>query len=245
MSALTEALSARADDLAERAMGEMYRNPFWDERFGERGRRFAREDGRYHITYLVSALEAEGTDILTAYAVWLRGVLVPRGMCSRHLAKNFARLVEGIRSAEIPDGETACAYLQHAIEALRYAGGAAGAVQEAAPELSRAALERLVADHPNWPARMAPLGLDRCRDDLQYHLSYLADSLALERADLFQDYLCWIVGFLERRGVPRQDLDTALAALAEAIDERLSPSAAVPARELLSAGRLAVAESGA
>ena len=53
MIPLADALEARAQTLAERALKEMYANPFWDERFGERGRQFALADNRHHVSYLV------------------------------------------------------------------------------------------------------------------------------------------------------------------------------------------------
>src|SRR5436305_13118195 len=94
MTRLADAIELRASALAERALAAMYRNPFWDERFGERGRRFAREDNLHHLAYLVQALRAESPDLLTGYARWLQRVLTTRGMCSRHVGENFARLSE-------------------------------------------------------------------------------------------------------------------------------------------------------
>jgi hypothetical protein len=40
-------------------------------------------------------------------------------------------------------------------------------------------------------------------DVLQYHLSYLADALALERDELFVEYVEWTAAFDERRGIKR------------------------------------------
>src|SRR3954465_800704 len=127
VTTLADAIEARSQILADRALEAMYRDPFWDARFGERGRRYAREDNVHHIAYLVQALRAASVDLLTNYARWLQRVLTTRGMCSRHIGENFERVAEGIG-----DAAPAFAFLDEAAAALAYDGGPARAVQEAA-----------------------------------------------------------------------------------------------------------------
>jgi hypothetical protein len=52
---LIEALKARGGELADRSIEEMYRDPFWLLRYGEGGRKYALEDGRRHLSYLIEA----------------------------------------------------------------------------------------------------------------------------------------------------------------------------------------------
>ena len=87
-SALRQELASRAVILSQRVLDHMYENPFWMERYGERGRRFANEDSLHHINYLDQALAGGDAAVFTRYAQWLRTVLVSRGMCSEHLAEN-------------------------------------------------------------------------------------------------------------------------------------------------------------
>ena len=53
-------LARRIQDASTRltvsVVADMYRNPFWDERFGARGRTRAVEDGGHHLSYLAEAL---------------------------------------------------------------------------------------------------------------------------------------------------------------------------------------------
>src|SRR5690242_53576 len=98
MTDLANQLENRGAALARRAIEEMYKNPFWQERFGRRGRQFAEQDGRYHVSYLVEALRFQTPDIFINYARWLQTVLTTRGMCSRHLAENFSRLADAIHT---------------------------------------------------------------------------------------------------------------------------------------------------
>ena len=244
MIELADLLEARAGGLAARAMEAMYADPFWDERFGERGRVRAAEDGRYHVTYLVEALRAASPDILANYARWLRTVLVTRGMCSRHLAENFARLGDAIASERIPGSASALEYLSAAQDALAYRDGPAGALEGATPELVRRTVASLAQEHPDRLDRRGDDRRTRRGDDLLYHLSYLADAVALGRSELFADYARWIAGFLARRGIPAAHLAGTLASLDAAL-ESLAPEDRDAVRAALSAGRAALASSAA
>lgn len=207
--AATAALLARhADALTARALAAMYRNPFWDARFGERGRRYAEEDGRHHLGYLHEALLAGGPESLVRYARWLQTVLVTRGMCSRHLADHFARLRDAVR-AELGTERTAAAlaYLDEAEAALLYDVPTARAVQQSIDD------ERGVDD---------PLSV-------RYLVSYLGDAVARARPDLFGDYVRWCRAHAGSDGAR---LDRALVALDAAL-ARLDPAARDAARRAL------------
>jgi hypothetical protein len=72
---LADQLQARADALVAHALQAMYTNPFWEERFGERGRQFARADNHHHLSYLALALRVGSPEPLARYARWLQEVL--------------------------------------------------------------------------------------------------------------------------------------------------------------------------
>ena len=240
---LASRIEAHADALAERTLVRMYENPFWEARFGERGRRFAAQDQHHHIRHLVIALRIGGPETMGGYARWLQVVLTSRGMCSRHLADNFAGVAEAI-STGIDRPEPALAYLRAAEAALRYDDGPARAVQEAIPVLAEEAVSALANRHPEWLGRWGEASYARCQDDVVYHLSYLADSLALERPDLFTSYVRWIAGFLSGLGVPRLHLAETFDALRRAGDRRLPAEHRVKILEGLIAGREAIREEG-
>ncbi|HEU0032329.1 MAG TPA: hypothetical protein VFQ53_16975 [Kofleriaceae bacterium] len=207
-----------APRLTERVLGEMYQNPFWQERFGERATTHGRQDGMYHVQYLVQALTSNDATILESYARWLQQVLTTRGMCTRHLAENFERLAAAITEECWADSAPAVAMLDAARAALRYPDGPARALQDQAPAIARSAADALYAKHPEWLARWGEAGRERCADDLQYHLAYLADSIALGMPEVFTSYVTWIAAFLERRQIPRAHLDESLAALRSALE---------------------------
>lgn len=205
---LVARLDARADRLTDRVLTEMYADPFWHARFGERADRHGRQDGRFHIDYVVQALQADDCRILQHYARWLQQVLTSRGMCTRHLDENFARLADAIRDEDWPDGSAAIAMLDAARAALAYRAGPARDVQQAGPELAAAA-------HPvtsAWPGATDPES-GRALAEL---VDYAADAIALARPDGFARHAVWLAGFLETRGTPRAQLIAQLEAIAAA-----------------------------
>lgn len=159
---LTERLVEAGPRLAERVLAEMYADPFWAARFGDRGRRHARADGDFHTKYLAEALESNSVIVFENYARWLRELLVARGMCSRHLAENFTRLADAIAAEPWDDRGRAIEILHAGAAALRHTAGPAGELEA-----------------------MRATATDPATDTL---LSYLADALAFEQPSWFGAY---------------------------------------------------------
>ena len=222
--------------LTGRVLDEMYANPFWQDRFGDRGRRHARQDGGSHVQYIVEALVAADARVFTAYARWLRGVLVPRGMCSRHLTENFDRLASAIDQEAWPDRDRAVGILRAGTEALMHTSGDAGAIDVVRGSLARDTATSLYARHPDWLARSGDLGRTRCVDDLEYHLSYLADAIAFADRERFVAHIVFVAGFLGRHGVPIGHLRESLVALRTVIRSRLPATTGTPFQFLDAAG---------
>jgi hypothetical protein len=160
---LRDALERQALPLSQRVLDQMYENPFWMERYGERGRRHADEDSRYHVTYLQQALALGSPAVFTNYALWLRSVLVSRGMCSEHLAENYRLLADAILEAQLPDAEAATRLLDDARQALRYSTGEAA---------------RLDAERDRLALVVAQVAPAMREDDVRYVVSYWIDGVA-------------------------------------------------------------------
>jgi hypothetical protein len=162
---LRAALAERAGILSQRVLDRMYENPFWMERYGERGRRFANEDSRHHIGYLDQALAAGDPAVFERYARWLRTVLVSRGMCSEHLAENFRLLAAAIADDALPEAERAREILDDGARSLNYEDGEAATLEAIKPRL---------LDAVRGAAGSGALRDDDCR----YLVSYLIDAVA-------------------------------------------------------------------
>jgi hypothetical protein len=203
-----EHLSQQADALAQRVISEMYRDPFWLERFGERGRQHALADARYHVSYLEQALTLGDPEIFLRYARWLQTVLVSRGMCSRHLEESFAKLQAAIQD-DVPRAGDARDLLEQGRRALTYGAGGERELQECLPRLAEE------VDRPEYgeqvPATHTAHPL--------YQLSYLADALHAARPEWFEAQVCWLKASLERQGKACTPLLEQLSHVARCLDD--------------------------
>lgn len=161
---LIERIEAAAEALTTRVLGEMYKDPFWHARFGERADKHGRQDGLFHIKYLKEALIANDAHVMEEYARWLQALLTTRGMCTLHLDENFERLAVAIRET-IEDSEPAVRMLEAARKAMSYPPSPA----------------RTLQDHV-FPA------------ELRYFASYAADALHLNMPNVFTDYVAFVGG---------------------------------------------------
>jgi hypothetical protein len=175
-SELANAIEPHAPRLSQRALERSYEDPFWLLRFGERGLRYTREDGDFHVKYVCQALRSEEPELLARYGAWLRTLLVSRGMCSRHLADHFRYLGEALREM-LPGSEAASSYLEAAARSLDYADGVAGALSSRAERVASRVVRELGA--PN--ARLSR--------EVLAAASYLADAHASNKPEIFTAYL--------------------------------------------------------
>jgi len=204
--ATADALTARAAELCDVALRDMYVDPFWEARFGERGRRFAREDAHFHVVYLAEAVRAGSAASFVMYVRWLQNVLTTRGMCTLHLRDMLEAIGHAIRATGMDDVETALAYLGTGVGALRHDGDA---------------------------ARVGQLVPRDEGDRLAEHLvSYLGDAVALSLPRVFVDHVEWLRANGRRVGASsvrvEQALTDVLAALA-AVEPSVPSAAAVVA----------------
>lgn len=238
--ALADRLERDGAALSEWALARMYQNPFWAERFGARGLVHSRQDGNYHMRYLVEALRGGSPATMESYARWLRTVLAARGMCTRHLDENFHWLDRALVEKGVEEAAPAHEMLAAARRALAYEVGPAARVQAAATALAERALAEVTTALGPDGAAMSDSARDRCRDDFLYHLSYLADALALGKPDTFVAYARFVAGWLPRLGVPRAHVVAALDALDVALALVDDAGARSAARVIVHAGRAAV-----
>src|SRR5512143_2048735 len=215
---LARRIEAATGELVEEAVQAMYRDPFWMDRFGEQGLIAARSDGAYHVGYLVRALQAGGAGTLQAYARWLQGVLVSRGMCTRHLDESFARLQHALLRRALDEGGRAAELLARARDALTYEGRGRALQLAASGLVERAAQSLLQGD-----------GATRAQaeEELRAFASYLADARALGSAATLVEHARWRRGFHARCGIGLGTLVARLRALRGAVEAE----PALPAEE--------------
>jgi hypothetical protein len=118
-----------------------------------------------------------------------------------------------------------------------YQSGPARKLQIATPAAARATADRVLRQHPDWGTRYGSDGRERCIDDFEHRLCYLADAVALGASKPFVDYVSYITEFLDRHfGIPRGHMLDALAAMTAVLE---------PEREAIGAALTYVGEAGA
>jgi len=106
-------------------------------------------------------------------------------------------------------------------------------LREMQGEVASALVERQFAAHPELTARYGPAGREKCLQDANYHLSFLADAMNVGNPALFVDYVGWAKVMLGKRGVAAEDLIQHLALTGAAIGDCLGGAAAALAQEYL------------
>jgi len=88
-------------------------------------------------------------------------------------------------------------------------------------ELAATLVEREFARHPELVERYGRIGREKSLQDAGYHLSFLAQAVALDNQSLFTDYVAWAKVMLAQRRVLAADLAFHLGCMAEVLEEKL------------------------
>jgi hypothetical protein len=226
MTALSGIVERDGPALSRKVLDEMYRDPFWTERYGDRGRRHANEDSDFHLRYLSRALAAGDAGVLRRYAVWLREVLATRGMCTRHLDENFRLLARGIGGQDWPDRDTAVAFLAEAREALTHDAAEARALQQRSEALADAIAREFRKRSPKGWKRDAR-GDAALREDAANYVSYIADAVAFGGSETLVNHTRWLATHVRSHGAGPEDMAVFLACTRDVL-----PAGGAPAQAL-------------
>lgn len=216
---LSDHLADAAEDLATKVLAEQYADPFWLARYGEKAQRRGREDVLFHLKYIAQALEEDDPAVMASYARWLQSLLCARGMCTRHLAENFARLSRAIAELDGIDTNPAVDMLVAATEALRYSDAQARVAQDQAEGIVATVAEKLAADFPAVAERAA--------SDVGFLVDYAADAIALGGPQTFEAHAEWLPGFLAEQGAPAGYAETLIGAVRSRLFR--APTGRIPA----------------
>lgn len=100
-------------------------------------------------------------------------------------------------------------------------------------------VERQYAERPELAQRYGTMGREKCLQDANYHLGYLADAMSAATPALFVNYVAWAKIMLGKRRIPADDLRRHLELTMAVVRDRLEGDAGVLANEYL---RAAVAQ---
>ena len=91
--------------------------------------------------------------------------------------------------------------------------------------IAEAVVEAMDAARPDMLARYGASARRRCVEDTRFHLEHLAAALEVGDPGEFLAYRRWLGVVLAARGIPEEDVDANLAAIASVLAERYGESA--------------------
>ena len=217
---LIEIQSARVRIL-ERMLADLYHNPFWDARFGEKGRIYAVQDSGYHIDYLLTAIKANDPQVYGAYWAWFRPLMVQRGICTRHLVDTLTSLGQHLIAEVAQDDRLLAVYLGAARQALDYDLPACRELAALENQIVKDVLVRAGPFSPQNPSHPST------ETEILYVLSYLQDGAISENPEILKNYLHWGSAQPSGMGVQYVSSPRVLQILFELLRNSLSPASMV------------------
>ncbi len=205
-------IEAARSMLVNAILADLYQNPFWQKRFDDYGRDYAHRVTHYHLNYLVTAIKSHEPVIFADYFAWNRPALVVQGACTHHLHEfidSTARPVALVLRDGFPLAEPCFAAAHRALE---YEQPACRALNELREAILQGSLARLGAPENR------PVSDER---DMRYHLSYLEDTAAMGKPELFRQHVEWERRDCLENDLPPAALAAALGALGDELEQAL------------------------
>jgi MerR family transcriptional regulator, light-induced transcriptional regulator len=109
-------------------------------------------------------------------------------------------------------------------------------LRERQAALAEDLVNRQFAARPELAQRYGPAGREKCLQDANYHLAYLASAMNAGDPSLFANYVAWVKVMLGKRGIPAEDLARHLELTRTVVGESVGGEAGALAVEYLSAG---------
>ena len=116
-------------------------------------------------------------------------------------------------------------------------------IEALADEATGWVTEQIYARYAHVLMPFGARGRFQTRQDLRYHVEFLAAAVEVSALVYFTDYVLWLAGVLKARGVPVQTLAESLRLLKTFFEGRLEPSVLGRAEECLDAGLAALADA--
>lgn len=94
-------------------------------------------------------------------------------------------------------------------------------IEQASEALADVIVTRHYQHHPALAQRYGVSGRNKCLQDAQYHLTYLAQAIRSNSTSLFNDYIDWALTLLKGLNIADNDLRDHLVVMAEVLREQL------------------------
>jgi len=127
----------------------LHREPEWEQRFGERARKFCLEDNLFHLGFIASAVQFESPPALADYVRWLVRMLRSRKIDAHHVHTALAD-VAALLESELEESQEIAAFFAAAarLDEGAYAAGFPKLWNPLAPQLSSFLRSIRMGDRP-------------------------------------------------------------------------------------------------
>lgn len=229
---VVQAIESVREVVASKLLRRMYADPFWERRFGEKGRAYAQQDAHHNLDNLIRAIQFDIPHGPTHHYSWLRDVLVHRGLSTLHLRQTIDRLGQAL-SEELPqEWPLIQPYLEAGYEGLVYENPACQALAEDMETVAQA----VTADLEEQGASLYERKEER-RQEASFLLSYLLDAVENQETKIFTNFVHWQRENHAAQGVPGDTLRWDLVLLEEEIENRIGRQEMRPFKEMIRKSR--------
>jgi len=114
--------------------------------------------------------------------------------------------------------------------------GCGDPLRERQAALAEDLVNRQFAARPELAHRYGPAGREKCLQDANYHLAYLACAMDAGDPALFAGYVAWVKVMLGKRGIPVEDLERHLELTRTVVTQKLEGETAELAVTYINAG---------
>ncbi len=228
IDSLCSALESIRRPLVQAIFADLYRNPFWEDRYGESGRLNIPHDLDQHLDYLLTALRLRSPEYLTEYFRWVRHAVILRGMCTHHLMQVLTSLSMHLATLLTEEHFNALTpFLDAARQSLEYSHFACRALSPLVDAVAQQTAQFTYPDEEQSARR------ELCRRDVVIYLSYLMDAVEKDNPEIFYGYLEWLKGFDRKYGISTRELVLSLGEIHRQIEKRLNADHAQPFAHIL------------
>lgn len=228
IESLCSALESIRRPLVQAIFADLYRNPFWEDRYGETGIAFISRDLDQHLDYLLTAVRLRSPEYLTEYFRWVRHIIILRGMCTRHLEQVLDSLTSHLNTLLSAEQFNAVSpFLEAAREAILYTNYACRTLASAVDPIAVKVAAQIYSDDEQLARR------ELCRRDVLLHLSYLMDAVEKANPEIFYGHVEWLKSYDRKYGISTRELVLSFSEIHRQIIQRLGEETAQPFTHIL------------
>jgi hypothetical protein len=179
--------------IAELVVSMIMKNPFWTVRYAE-AEKFIRSDIAHTFEHAKTAIQLEKPIILEEFSIWIRRLLVNRGICTFLLEDYYQQLWKVCNRFLNP-------YLPE-LEPMHQACERGLAYKQPINQYLFAQRDHLLDKIAAFAAPPPDITHDILRFETTCYLSYLMDAVEFDKQEVFIDHAVWMAKHADASQIP-------------------------------------------